>query len=388
MDFDLLIVGGGLVGASLAAALRNAGLALALVESQTPIAVPADESWDSRVYAIGPGSATFLDECGAWQRIDASRLERIEEMRVCGDDGASRLDFNAYDAGLRELACVVESRRVQQALWSTLQESAAVRLYCPAQCAALEFNPDRAELTLHDGTKVRARLVVAADGGDSWVRAQAGIAASARPYRQTGVVANFHAEKPHRGVAFQWFRRDGVLALLPLPGNRVSMVWSCNDELASRLLALSAPALEAELYQASHAELGALSTVTPAAGFPLRLQRAARLIGPRVALIGDAAHNVHPLAGQGVNLGFRDARELARVIAGRGAQDDCGDYFLLRRYERARREDILAMQWATDGLQRLFGAGGRLISRVRNLGLRATSGLTQLKNFLVWHAVR
>jgi 2-polyprenylphenol 6-hydroxylase len=263
-----------------------------------------------------------------------------------------------------------------------------VRLCCPAQCAALDFKSDRAELTLHDGTKLGARLVVAADGGDSWVRAQAGIAASSRAYRQTGVVANFLAEKPHRGIAFQWFRRDGVLALLPLPGNRVSMVWSCNDELASRLLTLSAPALEAELYQASHAALGALSTVTPAAGFPLRLQRAARLIGQRVALIGDAAHNVHPLAGQGVNLGFRDARELARVIAERGAQEDCGDFFLLRRYERARREDILAVEWTTDGLQRLFGASGRLVSRVRNLGLRAASGWTPLKNFLVGQAVR
>jgi len=388
MDFDLLVVGGGLVGASFAAALRNSGVAIALVEAQSAIAVPGDESWDPRVYAIGPGSASFLKECGAWQRVDALRIERIEEMQVWGDDGASRLDFSAYDTGLRELAYVVESRRLQQALWNALQESAAVRVYCPAQCAALDFSPDRAELTLQDGTQLRARLVVAADGGDSWVRVQAGIGTAARAYGQTGVVANFHAEKPHRGIAFQWFRRDGVLALLPLPGNRVSMVWSCNDELGARLLGLSAPALEAELYQASHAALGALSTVTPAAGFPLRLQRAARLIAPRIALIGDAAHNVHPLAGQGVNLGFRDARELANVIAGRGAQEDCGDYFLLRRYERARREDILAVEWTTDGLQRLFGASGRLISRVRNLGLRATSGWTQLKNFLVWQAVR
>jgi 2-octaprenylphenol hydroxylase len=388
MDFDLLIVGGGLVGASLAAALRNAGVSIALVEAQPRTAVPADESWDSRVYAIGPGSAAFLDECDAWQRVEPARIERIEEMQIWGDDAASRLDFSAYDAGLRELAYVVESRLLQQALWSALEGSPAVRVFCPARCAALELNAGHAELTLTDGIKLRARLVVAADGGESWVRAQAGIATSARRYRQTGVVANFHAEKAHRGIAFQWFRRDGVLALLPLPGNRVSMVWSCNDELATRLLALSAPALEAELCQASHAALGALATITPPAGFPLRMQRARSLIGPRVALVGDAAHNVHPLAGQGVNLGFRDARELARVISGHGAREDCGDRFLLRRYERARSEDILAMQLATDGLQRLFASSGRWIARLRNFGLRATGGWSQLKNFLVWQAVR
>ena len=388
MDFDLIIVGGGLVGASLAAVLRNAGVTIALVEAHARTPVPADGSWDSRVYAIGPGSAVFLDECDAWQRIDAARIERIEAMHVWGDDGASRLEFSAYDAGLRELAYVAESRLVQEALWSALAGSPAVQLFCPAQCAALTVEADHAQLDLDGDRRIRARLVVAADGGESWVRAQAGIAAAARPYRQTGVVANFRAEQPHRGIAFQWFRHDGVLALLPLPENRVSMVGSCTDELAARLLALSAPALEAEVCQASHAALGALSTLTPAAGFPLRMQRARRLIASRVALVGDAAHNVHPLAGQGVNLGFRDARELARVIGGRGAQGDCGDRFLLRRYERARQEDILAMQFATDGLQRLFASRGRGISRLRNFGLRATENWSQLKNFLVWQAVR
>jgi ubiquinone biosynthesis UbiH/UbiF/VisC/COQ6 family hydroxylase len=217
------------------------------------------------------------------------------------------------------------------------------------------------------------------------VRKQAGIAVTTRPYRQTGVVANFQSEKSHNGIAHQWFRREGVLAFLPLPGNRVSMVWSCNDEVARRLLDLPAAALEAEACQASNGALGDLTIITPAAGFPLQLQRAARLIGPRVALIGDAAHNVHPLAGQGVNLGFRDARELARVLRERGAQDDCGDRILLRRYERARREDILAFACATDGLQRLFAS--TYLGALRNFGLRATNALSPLKNFLVWQAV-
>lgn len=387
MDFDVVIVGSGLVGASFAAALGDSGLRLALVEASSPPPLPDDAGWDSRIYAISPGSAAFLEQCGAWQQVDATRVTRVEDMRVFGDDGVSRLEFSAYDAGLRELAFIVESRLLQHALGQQLQRQPQVRKFCPATCAALAIGTDAAELTLGDGTVLRARLVVAADGGDSWVRTQAGIGVTGRPYRQTGVVANFDAAKPHRGIAFQWFMRDGVLALLPLPGNRVSMVWSCNDSFAMQLLEMPPDALAAAVTAASGATLGNLALVAPAAGFPLRLQRAKELVKPRLALIGDAAHNVHPLAGQGVNLGFRDARELARVVRERGAQGDCGDYYLLRRYERARREDILALQLTTDMLQQLFNNAGGGLARLRNFGLRLTNRQAQLKNLLVQRAV-
>jgi ubiquinone biosynthesis UbiH/UbiF/VisC/COQ6 family hydroxylase len=234
---------------------------------------------------------------------------------------------------------------------------------------------------------LRAGLIVGADGADSWVRSQAGIRVETRPYAQTAVVANFAVALPHRGVATQWFLRNGVLALLPLPGERVSMVWSTATAHAEELLALGADELAAQVMAASQARLGELRVITPAAAFPLRMQRVSRLVTARVALVGDAAHNVHPLAGQGVNLGFRDARELARVLTARGAQNDCGDLALLRRYERARKEDIAAMQLTTDALQRLFNYDNAPMASLRNLGLRFVNRQSALKNLLIRRAV-
>jgi ubiquinone biosynthesis UbiH/UbiF/VisC/COQ6 family hydroxylase len=385
-DFDVVIIGGGLVGLSLARALAGSGLRQALIEPQPPASPPSDASWDSRIYALSPGSAAFLEDCGAWQQLSQERITRVEAMRVYGDDPGARLEFSAYDAGLRELAFIVENRRLQQALLEATREQ-DLRVYCPAGWTALEFRADHVALQLEDGAELAARLVIGADGAESRVRAHAGIAVRPSDYRQLGVVANFSCEKPHRDVAFQWFMRDGVLALLPLPGNRVSMVWSIAEERGRGLLAAPNAALAAEVESASNGALGTLRVITPAVGFPLKLQRVTQFTKPRLALVGDAAHNVHPLAGQGVNLGFRDARVLARVLKERGPQGDCGDYALLRRYERARREDVLAMEVATDGLQKLFNNDTVFLAGARNLGLKLVDRQPWLKNFLVHHAV-
>jgi ubiquinone biosynthesis UbiH/UbiF/VisC/COQ6 family hydroxylase len=387
MFFDVIIVGGGLVGCSLALSLSAAGLKIALVESQTASGVAQTADWDSRIYALGPGSVDYLTQCGAWQAVDAARTMPVEDMRIVGDDARSGLDFSAYEAGLRELAVIVENRQVQAALWRTLQACPEVVVYAPAACADLQLNNDAAVLTLGDGRSLRARLVVGADGGNSWIRHAAGMTAAAQPYGQTAVVANFETDLPHGAIARQWFRRDGILALLPLPGQRVSMVWSTGEEHADALMHLPPPELAAQVAAASVRQLGELRVITAVAAFPLRLQRVPALIKPRLALVGDAAHNMHPLAGQGVNLGFRDARELTAVLATRGAQQDCGDYYLLRRYERARREDIAAMQLATDTLQRLFNNEVPLLGAVRNFGLRLANRGGALKNLLVQHAV-
>ena len=387
MDFDVVVVGAGLVGASLALALKSAGLRLAVVDAQTPVLAPDPATWDSRVYAVSPGSAAFLDTCGAWDGLDATRLCAVDDMHVFGDDSNSALNFGAYQAGLRELAVIVESRELQRVLWHALDHAPQVEIFAPANCRSLHFTADAAQLELGDGRQLQARLIVGADGAESWVRQQAQIEVATRPYRQTAVVANFSMSAPHRGVATQWFRRDGVLALLPLPGERVSMVWSTASGHAEQLLSLTPDALAQEVAAAAQETYGAMQVITPAAAFPLRLQRVRRLVAPRLALIGDAAHNVHPLAGQGVNLGFRDARELAQVLAQRGVAADCGDYRLLRRYERARREDISAMQFATDTLQRLFNNDNAPLAKLRNLGLRLVNRQPQLKNFLVRQAV-
>lgn len=385
--FDIAIVGAGLVGASLAAALEDSGLSVALIEPQPPQPPPADGSWDSRVYTVSPGAAALLEACGAWQTLPRERVTAVEAMRIYGDDPAARLEFSAYDAGVSELAFIVENRVLTHALWQRLSRSAHVALFAPAACAALDIRQDAAFLTLADGTALAAKLVVGADGADSWVRTQAAIAVAGRDYAQMGVVANFACARPHRGVAFQWFRRDGVLALLPLPGERVSMVWSTGEAHAAELLALGAGELAGRVSEASRASLGELSTITAPAAFPLRLQRVAQLVKPRLALAGDAAHNVHPLAGQGVNLGFRDVRELAGVLATRGAQTDCGDYRLLRRYERARKEDIAAMRFTTDMLQKLFASDVVCVAMARNLGLTLVDRGPQIKQWLVEHAM-
>jgi len=381
---DIAIVGAGLVGASLALGLEHAGLSVVLIEPRAP-AVP-DDAWDSRVYAISPGSAAFLAASGAWQDVDAGRVARVETMRIFGDALAARLDFSAYDAGLCELAFIAESGRLQAALWQRLKRAPHVQLKCPARCVALQQLDGCTEIELDGGSALRAQLVVGADGAQSWVREQAGIRVREHDYEQCGVVANFACALPHHNTAFQWFRADGVLALLPLPAQRVSMVWSATDLCARDLLAMDAPQLAQYVGAASGGVVGALDTITPATSFPLKLQRVEKFVMPRLALVGDAAHNVHPLAGQGVNLGFRDARELAAVLCNRGAQSDCGDYALLRRYERARREDVLSMQLATDGLQKLFGSQAVWLSRARNLGMRIVQSQSLLKRLLVKHA--
>ena len=389
-QYDVVIIGGGLVGASLAAALKNSGLALALVEAGSAPAIEDDsgstENWDSRIYAISPGSRTFLEQSGAWQRLDSRRVAPVEEMRVFGDSDAE-LKFSAYQMGVPELACIVENRHLQAALWQGLQSQDNLDFIHPARCAALALGEDAARLTLEDGREFGAKLIVGADGRDSWVRNQAGISAAPVDYQHHGVVANFSCELPHRGIAHQWFAPDGILALLPLPGNRLSMVWSVTPEKSAELTSLTDEALCAQVAAASQHTLGKLQILTPAAAFPLRLLVLPHISAKRVALIGDAAHNMHPLAGQGVNTGFRDARQLAELLIDRGGCTDSGDAQLLRRYDRKRREDIYSMQSTTYGLKKLFCNDDPLLRTLRNLGLNATNHLIPLKKLLMQHAL-
>jgi 2-polyprenylphenol 6-hydroxylase len=384
--FDVIVVGGALVGASFALALRSADLSVALVEPHLPSAPADDGSWDSRVYAISPGNAAWLRELGVWSQLSPDRLCRVESMKIFGDRRSAELDFNAYDAGLRELAWIAEYRLLHRAAWGAVASLAHVTLFSPSKCQALAWERASGVLTLDDGQVLEGRMIVGADGADSWVRSCAAIAATTHEYHQIGVVANFENTRRHDDTAFQWFRHDGVLALLPLPGERVSMVWSAPEARARELLQLDGEALAREVEEASTGAVGGLRVLTQATGFPLKRQHVARLVGPRVALIGDAAHNIHPLAGQGVNLGLRDARELSAVLTDRGPQPDCGDYNLLRRYERARREDIAALEATTDGLEKLFSNRAVWIAELRNLGLSLVNAQPPLKNTLVKHA--
>ena len=385
---DMVIVGGAMIGAAMARALSGERLALI---SQDRRPAPAPQGFDARVYAISPGNAAFLDRLGAWSAIGAERLTPVHAMRVHGDDGASQIEFDAYRSGASELAWIVEDSRLQDALWRGMETQASLSLYAEAPISALRIEEKLAGVELQDGRRLTARLVVGADGARSLVRAQACIGSDAQEYGHAAVVANFACERPHRNIAWQWFlgpsRGGAVLALLPLPGDHVSMVWSARAADAARLLALDAAALADEVASAAAHALGDLKLATAARSFRLQRLAAKRLIGPRVALAGDAAHVIHPLAGQGANLGLQDVRRLAEVLAARTPGRDPGDFRLLRRYERSRVEPNLAMRSTVHGLYRLFDAPEPALGRWRNAGLNLADRVPVLKNLLMRHAM-
>jgi 2-octaprenylphenol hydroxylase len=387
-DYDAIVVGGGPVGLALAVALAHQRLAVALIErgALATFEAGADTNdWDSRVYAVSPGSAEFLHGVGAWQRLPAERLAPIEMMDVRGDgDGA--IAFSAYELGERALAWIVEHRELCSALVESVRSE---RIDVLARCepATVAWRKDAALLTLADGRVLSARLLIAADGVRSWLRREAGIAREPQPYAQTAVVANFATELKHRGRAFQWFLDgEGVLAWLPLPGQRISIVWSAPEALAGELAALDAAALAQRVAIAGGRTLGELALITPQASFPLAYLKLASVIAPRLALVGDAAHGVHPLAGQGVNLGFGDAATLAEILGAGLALGDVGAALLLERYARKRAWPVLAMQLVTDGLVHLFEPPA--LKGLRNSGMRAVAALTPLRRLLAQPALR
>lgn len=381
--FDLVIVGGGLAGASLAVALRDSRLRIALVETSPP---RRPDGWDARIYAISPANATFLAQIGVWKHLDPERLAPIRAMRVSGDAGG-RLEFSAYDSGVDELSWIVESSAMACELWENAKRQANLTLFCPARPASLEFRHDAALLGLQDGNSLSCRLLVGADGRDSWVRETAGLFAINTPYGEKGVVANFQTQLPHRNTAYQWFREDGVLAYLPLPGNRISIVWSTPDDHADALCALPMVELAERVAVAGNGVLGTLETLTPAAAFPLRLMRVPATVGPRLALVGDAAHGIHPLSGHGINLGYQDAKELATLLSSSQPWEDIGSTALLARYQRSRKEETLLLQSATDGLRRLFRDSPGALKYLRNFGLNLTNRAPFVKNALVRYAL-
>lgn len=375
MEADVAIVGAGIAGAALARAAGGLRIALVADEKAPPAATV--QGFDARVYAITPGNARFLEGLGAWPR----QATPVHAMRVFGDDGRSLLEFDAYRAGVSELAWIVEDGRLQVALRDSLPGTLRARVQ------RMKVEPDCVRLALSGGRTLQARLVAGADGAQSFVRSEAGIAATQDAYPQRAVVANFACERAHRNVAYQWFQGGPVLALLPLPGEHVSMVWSTDEAQADRLLALEPEVLCGEVAAASGHAVGELRLATPARAFPLRRIAARRMIAPRVALVGDAAHVLHPLAGQGANLGLQDARDLAAVLCAREPGRDPGDPALLRRYERARAADVLAMDAMVHGLYRAFAARARPLATARNAGLNLTDRLPVIKNLLMRQAM-
>lgn len=379
----VVISGGGPVGLAVAAALS--GCDVHLIESAPPRDAPWPEEFDTRIYALSPGTRDFLRDLGAWERLDARRVAPVRRMEIFGDDDA-RLAFSARPGGA--LAWIVEAGRLAESLDSLARGFAHVTFHRGIPAIAFGADAAHAWAELEGGERIEGDLLVGADGADSQVRAKTGIAFEEEPYGESAIVANFEVEKEHGGVARQWFRSDGVLAWLPLPGKRISIVWSTPVARADELAQLAAPDLERRVRDAGRAVLGELRLVSAVGRFNLRSVRVAEPVAAGVALVGDAAHAVHPLAGQGVNLGFQDARLLADVLATRSGVERPGDLRVLRRYARARREDVTAMHFVTNGLDKLFATGAPGARAFRNLGLRLVEGQPWAKAALVRRAMR
>jgi len=389
MDYDLIIAGGGMVGATLAGALGEADLRIALLEGATLERIRPGDEPDIRVSAIHRASQRIFAAIGAWDGMTAWRVSPFRDMRVWDAAGFGQIHFDSADLGEPLLGWIIENRVIQYALLERVRQSSEIELLCPA---ALETAQPLAEngwrVRLSDGRELTTRLLVGADGAQSKVRDLAGIAASGWNYDQKAVVSHVRTAEPHQETAWQRFLPTGPLAFLPLHDGRCSIVWSTTPEQAGALLALDESAFAEALADAFDQRLGSIIEVGPRSAFPLRRQHAQAYVKPGLALIGDAAHVVHPLAGQGVNLGLLDAATLAEVILDAlNAGQDFASFKTLRRYERWRKGDNLLMLGMMDGFKRLFGNPLPPVRLLRNVGLNLTDAVGPLKNLIARRAM-
>ena len=384
------IVGNGAIAKTAALAFAQSGQSVTLLGPPPAPEREDQASWDVRVFALNHKANRLLERLKVWGAMDQSRIAPVDAMLVNGDGKhGGTLNFDAYGAHTGTLAWIVEDRNLNQALDAALRFAQNVHVV-HGLATALHTEGDCATITLDDGSVLKSSLVVGADGANSWVRGQCDIGLDYRPYNQCGVVSNFACEKPHHGVAHQWFTCDeGIIALLPLPGNQVSLVWSAPESLSDTLCREGAARIAERLAAYAAEKLGALTPLQPEVvrAYPLKLMRPHSMVAPRVALVGDAAHVVHPLAGHGMNLGFGDVEDLVQAVAEREEHRSIGDERVLARYARARKEEVLLMQVTTDGLERLFGANLEPVRVVRNFGLNLLNKLPGVKRRLISHAL-
>ena len=383
---SILVCGTGIVGLATALALARAGFSISLAGPAADIPAAAVDVYCPRVYALSPASRQFLESLGVWQSLDGARITAVDSMEVFGDSGGQVM-LHAWQGMEPALAWIVEASALERILRQ------AVRLGGVAWHDGKIAHIEQGVVSTAVGQLPPADLVVGADGAASPVREAFGIGCRSHPYGDVGLVAHLTAEYPHQHAALQWFTGDSVLALLPMPdtraGSQVSMVWSMPESDADQLRALppatQAAAIANRLAAATGGRLGGLTPRTPLLGFPL-FRDESGLVATGAALVGDAAHRVHPLAGQGVILGLADARALADVLAAKEAWRGVGDLRVLRRYRRLRAEALLSMRLATDGLYRLFALPGAPPAWLRNIGMQMVDRLPMVKRHLIAQA--
>ena len=385
LEADIVVVGAGLVGLSAAIAFTKQGKNVVLVDASKP-EIKLKKAWDERVYALTPATVAWLETLDVWAGVDKSRVNDINAMHIW--DAEAALTLADSDANLPKLGVIIENQNLQHALWQQIK-TLGVTLVTDVSCTSLNNIQSYIQLGLQGDITITAKLIVAADGVNSWLRQQAGITIKQKDFQQTAIVANFISEKNHGNIARQWFAPHDTLALLPLPDKHVSMVWSVSTQKAAKLLKVGADELAQSVCEQSQGLLGNLKPLGKTLSFELNQQTATKLIAERMVLVGDAAHQIHPMAGQGVNLGFRDVMKLAELTT--KYQDikcqDVGDFNLLRQYERARKADIVTLNSLTSGLDYLFANDNKLVKQASAWGLRQLNRQAVMKKLLIQQAV-
>lgn len=396
---DVLVVGGGIAGKACSLGLAQLGLQTIEIAPDLAHSIPAPHGprWGQRIYAFSPSTQKLLSHLQIWDALDHSRLQPVRDMRIYGDRGEKndQLHLSAFEAGTPQLAWIGESNVIEHTLDQAARfQNKLERISDTVK--TIEVDQDGVTAHLNNGGAIRAQLLIAADGANSPIRRELGIEATEESYSQSAVVANWTCTYPHLETAFQWFLPGGdIVAMLPLPDKQVSMVWSTSPENASELLKLEQDQWSDRFSSIANGaiikQLGQLTLNSTPATFPLRRIRAQRFIGPeahpKVVLIGDAAHVMHPLAGQGLNLGLRDVAVLLNILGKRESFRLPSDLVLLRRYERQRQGDTSALLWVTDKLKKLFSASSNTEKQLRNWGLRLVNKSHFIKQRLIERAL-
>lgn len=384
LGYDITVIGGGIVGATLASALSQTGFKVALIEARQPQAVAADDDFALRQSAVAPGPRRLLENAGIWQRIPGKRICSFTGMKVWEDDPDDMLFLEHTELGLPELGHIVENAIIVDAAWQTLEQ---VDIFCPALLSELRVEEQAAHLELEDGRELTSSLVVGAEGAGSPTRQAVGIATAGWDYGQRCTVGTVTPERHHRHIAWQRFLPSGPVAFLPLSDGRCSLAWHADAQVAGELAELDEEAFCQRLTEATEGVLGRIEHMGQRASFPLRLMHAQEYVRPRVALAGDAAHVVHPMVGQGINLGLMDAVSLVEVLTtARKRRVDPGNLTCLKRYQRARMADNMMMLGAADLCKRAYGSRNPLVNGLRRLALPGASRLTAIRRLMIRQA--
>ena len=384
--FDIVIVGGGMIGLSLASALSGHGNKIAILEAgKAPDPIRKDQPLQSRVVALSRASQALLQRLDVWSQIQAWRTTAYHRMVVWDANGAGEIEFDAAEAGEPDLGHIVENHLLERALYECCTSLPDVEWIENSLVEQIVTDEQEVVLTLGNGEMVMARLLVGADGTNSKVRQALGFEVQQTSYQQKAIVALIHMQAHHQQTAWQRFTKAGVLALLPVADGGFSIVWSIEEDQADSLMQLNDAAFSQALTVASDGRLGEVTKVSKRIAFPLTGMQAKPHIKPRVVLVGDAAHRVHPLAGQGANLGFLDVAELAGIL--NHTDRDPGDMAVLRRYQRARAGDNLAMQKLMEGFQTMFINDNPVLGLLRGVGLNLTNNIKPLKYQMMRYAM-